>query len=150
MGASLIGAPASWTFADWLERRWQRGAPDEVLWRPLCRAVMNCEPEEASAAAFLATLREAFLGAAGRAALWVPKATWNELLGAPAPRALEEAGVTLRVGARVTGFEVDGDRVAAVGLAGGDRIALGPRDLAVSALPWFALQNQLGIHLNLH
>ena len=89
MGSVLLGAPASWTFAEWLRRRWQRGAPDDVLWRPLCRAVMNCEPEEASASQFLATLREAFLGSASSAAFWVPKQTWGELIGDPAPAALD-------------------------------------------------------------
>lgn len=144
MGASLVGAPVEWTLAQWLQRRGQQGAPDDVLWRPLCRAVMNCEPEEASAAGFLKTLREAFLGSAGRAALWVPKQPWGELLGAPAPRALAEAGVTLRVGARVAGLEHDGDRVTAVVLAAGERMPLAPDGLVVSAMPWFALQKVMG------
>lgn len=144
MGASLVGAPARWTFADWMRRLGQTGAPDDVLWRPLCRAVMNCEPEEASARAFLATLREAFLGAAGRAALWVPARPWGELLGAPAPRALDAAGVALRVGARVEGFDYQGDRIAAIALAGGERVALAPDAVVVSAMPWHALHKVLG------
>ena len=62
----LPGAPASWTLADWLRRRSQLGDPDDVLWRPLCRAVMNVEPEEASAADFLAkTVEQALVEAAG-------------------------------------------------------------------------------------
>lgn len=144
MGASLVGAPATWTFADWLRRRWQQGAPDDVLWRPLCRAVMNCEPEEASAAAFLATLREAFSGAAARAALWVPKKTWGELIDEPAPAALRAAGVTLRLGARVQGLDYEGDRVTAVVLADGDKVPLERGEPLVSAVPWFALQKLLG------
>jgi len=144
MGSVLVGAPASWTFADWLRRRWQRGEPDDVLWRPLCRAVMNCEPEEASARVFLATMREAFLGRAGRAALWVPKQTWGELLGAPAPRAFASAGVTLRTRARVLALERRGGSVAGLALADGERVEVGASDLVVSAMPWFALQRVLG------
>lgn len=144
MGSVLLGAPASWTFAEWLRRRWQRGAPDDVLWRPLCRAVMNCEPEEASASQFLATLREAFLGSASSAAFWVPKQTWGELIGDPAPAALEAAGVSLRTGARVQQLEVRDGRVAAVVLVGGERLEVGVDDLVVSALPWFALTRALG------
>lgn len=144
MGSVLLGAPRSWTFADWLRRRRQLGAPDDVMWRPLCRAVMNCEPEDASAAGFLATLREAFLGRASAAAFWVPKRPWGALLGAPAPAALEAAGVELRVGARVADLELAGGRVAAVTLADGERLAVGAADVVVSALPWFSLGRVLG------
>ncbi|HEB51852.1 MAG TPA: FAD-dependent oxidoreductase, partial [bacterium] len=76
-----LGVRREIAFADWLRRRWQRGEPDDVLWRPLCRAVMNVEPEEADAGEFLATLREAFLGRSSRAAIWVPKATWGGMIG---------------------------------------------------------------------
>ncbi len=144
MGSVLLGAPRSWTFGDWLQRRWQTGLPDDVMWRPLCRAVMNCEPEDASAVEFIATLREAFLGRASSAAFWVPEQTWDELLGAPAPAALSAAGVTLRLGARVTQLERRGARVAAVALAGGERVEVGEGDVVVSAMPWFALRKVLG------
>ncbi|MEC8653719.1 MAG: hydroxysqualene dehydroxylase HpnE [Planctomycetota bacterium] len=144
MGSVLLGARASWTVADWLRRRWQQGAPDQVLWRPLCRAVMNCEPEEASASQFLATLREAFFGRAAGAALWIPKRTWAELLGDPAPAALEAAGVSLRTRARVRELEVRGGRVACVVLGDGERVEVGDDTLVVSAMPWFALARALG------
>ena len=146
MGTVLLGAPRSWTFADWLRRRWQSGQPDDVMWRPLCRAVMNCEPEQASASEFLATLREAFLGRAGSAAFWVPKRTWGELLGDPAPAALAAAGATLRTGARVASLDRHGGRVTAVVLADGERLELdlAAGDVVVSAMPWFALGRVLG------
>ncbi len=144
MGSVLLGAPRSWTFGDWLRRRWQLGDPDDVMWRPLCRAVMNCEPEDASAREFLATLREAFMGRASSAAFWVPEKSWDELLGEPAPAALAAAGVTLRVGARAVELHRRGDRVVGVGLAGGERVELGERDLVVSAMPWFGLRKLLG------
>ena len=144
MGSVLLGAPRSWTFADWLRRRRQAGAPDDVMWRPLCRAVMNCEPEDASASEFLATLREAFLGRASAAAFWVPERPWGALLGEPAPAALAGAGVQLQTGARVVGLEQAGGRVAAVSVAGGERIEVGADDVVVSAMPWFALARVLG------
>lgn len=144
MGTVLLGAPRSWTFADWLRRRWQSGEPDDVMWRPLCRAVMNCEPEEASASEFLATLREAFLGSAASAAFWVPQKTWGELLADPAPAALAAAGATLRTGARVAGLDRNEGRVVRIVLADGERIDVGPDDVVVSAMPWFALARVLG------
>ncbi|MBX3462738.1 MAG: FAD-dependent oxidoreductase [Planctomycetes bacterium] len=141
MAATLGGAPAHWTLADWFRRRGQVGLPDAWLWRPLCRAIMNVEPELASAADFLATLREAFAGRATTAAFWVPKRPWGEILGEPARRALAAAGVEVRLGARVAALPVSGGRVAAIGLADGERLAVGADDLVVSALPWFVAGN---------
>ena len=140
----VFGAPEGWTFSDWLRRRWQRGEPDELLWRPLCRAVMNCEPEEADARVFLATLRQAFLGRAAGAALWVPERTWQELIGEPAGPALAAAGVDLQTGRRVSSLEARDGRVACVHLADGRRFDVGAEDVVVSAMPWFALRRVLG------
>ncbi|MFO1032466.1 MAG: FAD-dependent oxidoreductase [Planctomycetota bacterium] len=139
MASSLLRAPATWTLADWFARRRQHGVPDAMLWRPLCRAIMNCEPEEAEAEGFLATLREAFLGRASRAAFWLPKAPWSELIDRPARAALPAAGIDLRLGARIAALPVGSDRIEAIGLADGERLGLGPDDLVVTALPWFAL-----------
>jgi hydroxysqualene dehydroxylase len=138
MGTVLWPVPARWTLADWLRRRWQRGAPDAFLWRPLCRAIMNVEPEQAAARDFLATLREAFLGGAARAAFWLPARGWGELIGDPAPAALAAAGVTLRCGARIERLARSGDRIVGIELGDGERIVVEPEDLVVSALPWFA------------
>jgi hydroxysqualene dehydroxylase len=139
MASVIFGAPEHWTFADWLRRRGQHGEPDQVMWRPLCRAVMNVEPEEASARDFLAALREAFMGRASSAAFWIPKRPWSELLGDPAPQALAAAGVELRTGARVTGLSIADGKVRAIEL-GDERIVVAEQDLVVSAMPWFALR----------
>jgi squalene-associated FAD-dependent desaturase len=143
MASSLFGAPAAWTLGDWYTRRRQHGVPDAMLWRPLCRAIMNCEPEEAEAAGFLATLREAFLGSAARAAFWIPRRPWSELIDAPARAALPQAGIDLRLGARIASLATSGDRIAAITTLAGERLELGERDLVVSALPWFALAELL-------
>ena len=144
MGAVLRGTRPEWSLADWFAARGQRGEPAAFLWRPLCRAIMNCDPEEACAADFLATLREAFLGSAARAAFWVPKRSWRELIGEPAMPALAKAGVTVRLGARVTALVRRSGVVDALGLGDGERMELGAADRVVSALPWFALAPLLG------
>lgn len=141
--ASLRPAPAHWTMADWLDRRRQRGVPDDLLWRPLCRAIMNSEPEHVAAEAMLRTLREAFGGSAANAALWVPRRPWSELLGDPAAAALAAAGVTLRLGARVGALHCTAGRVEAIGLTSGERIELGAGERVVAALPWFAMRTLL-------
>jgi uncharacterized protein with NAD-binding domain and iron-sulfur cluster len=113
MAMSLLPTAKHRTLAAWLARHRQTGAPDAHLWRPLCRAIMNVEPEQCAAADFLATLREAFTGSAARAAFWLPTRPWGEVFGDPAPQALAAAGVAVRCGARVQALEL----AAGAGLA---------------------------------
>jgi len=141
LGAVLRPARADWSVADWLRARAQVGEPDAYLWRPLCRAIMNVEPELASARDFLATLREAFLGSASAGAFWLPRATWGEILADPAPAALARAGVVVRSGARVVGLEQGDGAVTRIGLGDGAWFDVARGDVVVSALPWFALKN---------
>lgn len=138
--------PAEWSLADWFRRRGQLGGPDAWLWRPLCRAIMNTEPEEASAADFAATVREAFAGSAAAAAFWLPRRPWQEVVGGPAEHKLRDAGARVQLGARVGRLQIAGDRIESIGLGGlgdGEDIAVGPGDLVVSALPWFGLRTLL-------
>lgn len=143
MASSLFGARADWTLADWMQRRHQGGDPADCLWQPLCRAIMNVEPEAAAAADFLATLREAFSGRARSAAFWLPMATWSEILADPAPAALAGAGVEVRTGARIQALAGDGERVDGIQLGGGEEVTVDGDALVVSALPWFALRRLL-------
>jgi squalene-associated FAD-dependent desaturase len=136
-----LGAPPAWSLEDWMQRRGQAGAPDEFLWRPLCRAIMNTEPAEAAAADYLAALREAFTGRASAGAFWLPQRPWGEILADAAPQALALAGVTVRAAARVIGLAGGATRVDAIVLADGQRVDVAPLDLVVSALPWFALRD---------
>lgn len=144
MGGALWRVPATWTVADWLRRRRQLGEPDAWLWRPLCRAIMNVEPELAAARGFLATLREAFSGSAAAAAFWVPLQPWSAILGEPAAPALAAAGVTVRCGARVVAVEAGEGHVGALQLGDGERLAIGRGDLVVSALPWRSFRAVFG------
>ncbi len=143
MVSSLRGAPAHWTLADWFARRGQEGVPAAWLWRPLCCAIMNVQPELASAADFLATLREAFSGRAASAAFWLPKRPWSEIVGEPALRTLRAEGVDVRTGVRVTRLVLGTDRITAIETSPGEAIGPAPGDLVVSALPWFALRDLL-------
>lgn len=108
MAKALLPTGKDRTLAEWLAHNRQTGAPDAHLWRPLCRAIMNVEPEQCAAADFLVTLREAFTGSAARAAFWLPTRPWGEVFGDPAPRALAAVGVAVRCGARVQALEVGG------------------------------------------
>jgi squalene-associated FAD-dependent desaturase len=133
----LLGAPAAWTLRDWLERRGQLGEPAEFFWLPLCRAVMNTEPEHASARLFLSTLRQAFGGSAASGAMWAPTRPWSEVLGEPALLQLRREGIEVRLSARVTAFELRDGAIAT--LQATDPVRVGAGDVVVSAMPWHAL-----------
>jgi squalene-associated FAD-dependent desaturase len=143
MLALLRGAPPAMSFAQWLARHAQDGAPRRFLWEPLCIAVMNAPPAAVSAAAFVQTLRTAFRGGARRAAIWVPRAPWSEILAAPARRAIEAAGGTVRCGAAVRGLRIEGGRVRALELASGAQ-EIGAGDLVISAAPWSVFAGWVG------
>jgi hydroxysqualene dehydroxylase len=105
----------------------------ERLWRPLAVAVTNTPPESASAR-LLARVLLATLARGGRGAqVLVPTASLGATFVEPALDAL--ADVHWRQ--RVTAVEASGGRVAAL-VADGRRIALGPRDRLILAVPWHA------------
>jgi squalene-associated FAD-dependent desaturase len=151
LGGVLLGAPARWSVATWLGRLAQEGLPDAWIWRPMCRAIMNAEPEHVSARLFLATLRRAFLGSAKRAAIWLPDRSWSELIGEPATAQFPRLGIRVRLRSRVTGLRRDGARVAALALGGSveapeKTIEVRPGDIVVSALPWHSLARLVPDH----
>lgn len=144
LGQVLRGAPADMTLGQWLDRRGQRGAVGDFLWIPLCRAVMNAEPEQVSARLFLATLRQAFTGSAARAAIWIPARPWLDLVGVPARRMLEGEGVEVSTGVRVGAVADDGAGGSTVHLAGGERLEVPAADALVMAVPWHGAARLLG------
>jgi squalene-associated FAD-dependent desaturase len=146
LGLILLGAPRSWSLETWMHRTLQRGQPDEWIWRPMCRAIMNAEPADVSASLFFATLRRAFLGSAKRAGIWLPDRPWGQLIGEPAERSLRAAGIVVHLHTRVGSFVRDGGRIEALKLGSGERertVQVHPGDLVVSAMPWQALARLL-------
>ena len=140
--AVLLPCPVSWTVEDWIQSRRQRGRPRDFLWDPMCRAIMNAEPDRVGARCFLHTLRRAFLGSGDAAAIWLPVRPWSEILGEPAARALAASGVRVRCGEAVKGLELERGALTALQLADA-RIELDARDVVISALPWHALDRLL-------
>ena len=144
LGAVLRGSPATWSVADWLRHRGQLGAPAEWLWVPLCRAIMNVEPELADARLFTRTLREAFSGRARSGAFIIPKRPWSAVLGEPAARQLAAEGIELRFGSRLAELVFADGAVRELRFGAGSPEVLEPADTVVSALPWHALSRLLG------
>jgi squalene-associated FAD-dependent desaturase len=135
----VLGASRDATLEDWLRRYRQHGGPRAFFWDPLCLAIMNAEPACVSARLFVATMRRAFCGSAGRGAVWLPDAPWSEIIGTPALRTLRARGVTVALGARVRALVVAQDRVRALDLGDTATMPLGADDVVVSALPWHRL-----------
>lgn len=134
--AALLPVRATQPLAAWLRRHHQDGDPSRYFWTPLCRAVMNADPAEVSAKLFLATLRRALGSGARGMAIWAAARPWQELLGAPAERALRAAGVSVRGHARVVSATCAEGRVQTLHLGDGETLALGRDQTVVSALPW--------------
>ncbi|MFO1054277.1 MAG: hydroxysqualene dehydroxylase HpnE [Planctomycetota bacterium] len=128
------------TFAAWLARKGQDGAPRRYLWDPMCRSIMNAEAEEIDAALMLSTLEAAFGGSGARAAIWIPSAPWSAIVGEPALARLCEEGVTVQLGARLQSLAIDDHAVRAITFADGSLRSVAADELVVSALPWQVLR----------
>lgn len=134
---------ASQSLEEWIRRNHQRGVPDRYLWTPMCRAILNAEPDQVEARLFLATLRQAFLGSAGRAAIWVPRRGWGELVGQASQQQMKREGIQVTTGARVVALGGEA-AVTSIQLADGSHRNVAAGEPVVSALPWFAYRKLSG------
>ncbi|MFQ5504029.1 MAG: hydroxysqualene dehydroxylase HpnE [Planctomycetota bacterium] len=133
LGTFLSRPQRTESLRDWLRRTGQNGAAVDLLYEPLCRAVMNEEPGRSEAALFLATLREAFSRSRERSAMWIPTRPWAEILDLPARRHLEREGARVLLGCRAVSIEPTGKGTVV-------RTATGrvfdSHERLVVALPW--------------
>jgi squalene-associated FAD-dependent desaturase len=110
-----------------LARHAQDGSIARHLWRPLCVAALNTPPARASAAAFLAVLRDTLGGAPGASDLLLPRVDLSRLFPEPAADWLAAHGGELRLDSRVRDLEALRRGHAAVVLA------VAPQQLAALA-----------------
>ena len=80
-----------------LESHDQNGAIARWLWRPLCVSALNTPPARASAAAFLAVLRDALCGAPQASDLVLPRVDLTQLFPAPAAQFVARNGGEVRL-----------------------------------------------------
>ena len=132
--ARALGLP--WTGEDTtVAARLGRTRSYARLWRPLCEAILDTAPAEASARLFARVLRKVLLG--GRPAMtpWRFPAGLDAAFVAPALATLAMFGAKLRLQHRLLAAS-DGSLVFE-----GDSVTLGPEDRVVLALPpWVAAQ----------
>ncbi len=124
-----------------LARHAQDGIAAHYLWGPLCVAALNTLPQQASANAFLAVLRDSLGGARAASDLLLPRVDLSSLFPEPAGRYVAARGSEVLTGRRVRGVARDGDAFRVEG-ARFERVVLAcaPYQLAAlaSALPELA------------
>jgi squalene-associated FAD-dependent desaturase len=125
-----VAAPDA-TVADCLDSRgplWQR------FWVPLTVAALNTHPSEASARLLWLVVRESFARGAAACRPFVARRGLSDVFVDPALAALRAAGGSVAFGRRLRALTLDGARVAGLDF-GDERVALGPGDAVVLALP---------------
>ncbi len=107
-----------------LARHAQDGLAARYLWVPLCVAALNTLPQQASANAFLAVLRDSLGGARADSDLLLPRVDLSRLFPEPAARYVAARGGTVLTGHRVRALQrvrgalrVEGERFERVILA---------------------------------
>jgi squalene-associated FAD-dependent desaturase len=125
---------------EWLRRRSASAESLERFWGPLVTPALNMPVADANLPLTAFFLERAIWSGSEGGALWLPRVGLSEAIGDPGSRALEAAGVRLRLGERATALAVESGRVAGVVLSGGDTLA---GDAVVAALPPPALDGLL-------
>jgi squalene-associated FAD-dependent desaturase len=124
-----------------LARHAQNGVAAHYLWGPLCVAALNTLPQQASANAFLAVLRDSLGGTRAASDLLLPRVDLSRLFPEPAARYIAARGGRILSGHRVRdlrregeSFRVEGERFGRV------VIACAPHQLAplAASLPGLA------------
>jgi len=103
------------------------------LWRPMCEAILNTAPEEASARMFAWTMRRALLGGGRALRPWTFPFGLSAALVAPALATLASFGADVQFHRRLTSLDA-GRLIFEEG-----SVPLGPSDQVILALPPWAL-----------
>ena len=117
---------------EWLARRSASREAVDRFWQPLVTPALNMPVADANLPLTAFFLERAIWSGSEEGALWLPRVGLSEAIGEPGRRALEAAGVRVRLGERATALAVESGRIAGVVSSGGDEL---PADAVVAALP---------------
>ena len=95
----------------------QQNQPDtlnEALWYPLCLAIMNTPPQEASAEIFTKVLADAFLHRQQDSNLLYARTDLSQILPDPAVNYIEQHGGQVQLGHRISRLEIEANRITGV------------------------------------
>jgi len=107
------------TISDWLDTTRQSAEARRSFWNPLAVSIMNEHPGVASAVAFRAALRGAFLQDPESAAPALPTVGLSDLLVWPAVREIERSGGVVRCAAAVESLRFAHGHISGVQLRDG-------------------------------
>jgi hydroxysqualene dehydroxylase len=107
----------------------------ERLVQPLLLAALNVDPPIGSAGLAGAIVRETLLAGGQACRPLIARDGLSAVLVEPAIKLLRDKGAGVDLGYELRGFEMAGDRVGALQFGGDDRIAIGPDDAVVMAVP---------------
>jgi squalene-associated FAD-dependent desaturase len=128
------------SFAEWLRAQGESEKAIKHLWNLITLPTINEDCERASAGLAMMVFQEGLLRRASGGRIGYAKVGLSDLVCEAATRYLQARGVTLRLGCRVGGIEIEGRRVAGVRLADG---AFLPAQRVILALPHHALASLL-------
>ncbi len=106
----------------------------ERLWRPLCVAALNTEPEHASAELMYSVLADTFGRGGASLRPLLPRDGLSESLVEPALRFLQQEGAEIRFGARLRHLGLDNGGATSL-LFVQDNVPVAPGDAVILALP---------------
>lgn len=86
----------------------------QAIWNPLCIAILNTPPGEASARLFLRVLDQAFNKARGHSDLLLPRTDLGYTLPEPAARFVENHAGQIHLSRRITAVTVQHDQIASL------------------------------------
>ena len=122
------------TFGGWLARHGQDASTLGALWDLIALPTMNVPAAEASLALAAFVFQTGLLASASAGDIGFHVGTLQEILGDPARRALEQAGVEVRLGWRAESLQRGESGFALAGRAGREEQTI-PADAVVVALP---------------
>jgi squalene-associated FAD-dependent desaturase len=105
------------------------------LVQPLLLAALNVDPPEGSAGLAGAIVRETLLAGGQACRPLIARDGLSAVLIEPAVQLLQDKGAVIRLGHELREFEMSSDKVAALKFGGDDKIAIGPDDAVVLAVP---------------
>jgi squalene-associated FAD-dependent desaturase len=126
----------------------QQQQPDALciaFWNPLCFAIMNTPPDEASAEVFLRVLTDAFLHLRQDSDLLFARTDLSNIFPDPAVNYIEQQGGQVHLGQRVSGLEIQNRRLT--GIWCNDQYQ--PAEQVVLAMPPHAIRPLLESHSEL-
>lgn len=128
------------TVREWLTELGQTERMQQRFWDLVALATLNERPELASADMFARVLEQAFLHTKEDSTMVISRVGLSELYTEDARRFIEARGGEVRLNADVVSVEFFADRVSAVLLRSGERLAV---EHVICAVPYFALRRML-------